>query len=703
MSNNAKFWLIFLAVVIVLFFVVPGFMKDALLLFSLPLALILFLICLPAGIESLLQKRKEKKAQEEEWSRTSRALSALEYSNFQSRGNYYNGLARVKLAEHRYSYVKNVDGRDVAIKPDSTFHKHYDPVSNKTTTIEIRHANLSNIFEEAEEFTHQSAIVNRGREAALLGKDGKYIIPFNEGFGETASSELREIGGGCLEYHKTRYDKETQEVLETIYKTINRDGITLYNGAPREQHYKDGRLIVWEGTCTMEIDPQTGKIIVPLNVYNYVFENGSVLIYTIKENLGWNVFSPITQKYLFDKPYQSIAFLDKRNLYLTSDDNNIRVFDEMGQIVTELLEDRILYVYDQRYFIGYHKIVDIEGSDVNGLYLDEIVFYYDKNETKEYLRWFKNPEPRRVPKQPPFSKNNEEKILFIQYKYNYAFYLLALEGNRTFGRNNYPYEPEYAPDTHRIVGFKAWNDDLDQWEHYSITGDLKWVEDLEQIPGLKESDVSIIQEKEESLQQIKNIEKTSCDENNRYLFFDTETTGLPQNFDAPISDLDNWPRLVQLSWIVTNAEGKELRVKDFIIRPNGFTIPEVASKVNGITTEIAVREGSILQDVLADFFSDLESINVIVGHNVEFDKKIVGAEFLRCNIGCEPLDKPTVCTMESSTDYCALPGKFGYKWPTLQELHNKLFGYSFEDAHNSLNDIKATKKCFFELKKRNII
>ena len=161
--------------------------------------------------------------------------------------------------------------------------------------------------------------------------------------------------------------------------------------------------------------------------------------------------------------------------------------------------------------------------------------------------------------------------------------------------------------------------------------------------------------------------------------------------------------MVQLSWIVTDASGKELSVKDFIIKPDGFTIPEDSSKVHGIATEIAIRDGNPLQDVLAEFVSDLETADMIVGHNVEFDKKIVGAEFLRCNIQSIALDKRTVCTMKSSTDYCALPGKYGYKWPTLQELYNKLFGKSFEDAHNSLNDIKATKECYFELKKRDII
>jgi hypothetical protein len=54
--------------------------------------------------------------------------------------------------------------------------------------------------------------------------------------------------------------------------------------------------------------------------------------------------------------------------------------------------------------------------------------------------------------------------------------------------------------------------------------------------------------------------------------------------------------------------------------------------------------------------------------------------------------------MRSTTDFCALPGYYGYKWPTLQELHKKLFGRGFEDAHDAYIDVSVTVKCFFELK-----
>ncbi len=59
--------------------------------------------------------------------------------------------------------------------------------------------------------------------------------------------------------------------------------------------------------------------------------------------------------------------------------------------------------------------------------------------------------------------------------------------------------------------------------------------------------------------------------------------------------------------------------------------------------------------------------------------------------------------MERTTNFCAIDGPYGYKWPKLSELHFKLFNTGFEEAHNAAVDIKATAKCFWELKRLNKI
>ena len=88
---------------------------------------------------------------------------------------------------------------------------------------------------------------------------------------------------------------------------------------------------------------------------------------------------------------------------------------------------------------------------------------------------------------------------------------------------------------------------------------------------------------------------------------------------------------------------------------------------------------------------------------MSFDENIVGAEFLRENISSQLFQTTRLCTMTASTDYCKLPGNYGYKWPTLQELHSILFGTNYEDAHDALEDVKICAKCFFKLKELDII
>ena len=86
-----------------------------------------------------------------------------------------------------------------------------------------------------------------------------------------------------------------------------------------------------------------------------------------------------------------------------------------------------------------------------------------------------------------------------------------------------------------------------------------------------------------------------------YLFFDTETTGLPKKWQAPVTDTDNWPRLVQIAWVLSSVDGKELAKHESIIKPEGFLIPKESSAVHGITTEIAEAEGVDLETALDQF------------------------------------------------------------------------------------------------------
>ena len=187
------------------------------------------------------------------------------------------------------------------------------------------------------------------------------------------------------------------------------------------------------------------------------------------------------------------------------------------------------------------------------------------------------------------------------------------------------------------------------------------------------------------------------------LFFDTETTGLPQNYNLPSSATENWPRLVQLSWIVTDIEGNRIKEEDHIIFPEDFKIPEAATAIHGISTDKAREEGEPVSEVLERFTEDVKRSMVVVGHNVEFDKHVVGAELIRLHLEDIMETKNSFCTMHSTVDFCAIEGYYGYKYPKLQELHTTLFGSPFKDAHNAFSDVTATEKCFRELVRRDVI
>ncbi|MAH20457.1 MAG: DNA polymerase III subunit alpha, partial [Flavobacteriaceae bacterium] len=188
-----------------------------------------------------------------------------------------------------------------------------------------------------------------------------------------------------------------------------------------------------------------------------------------------------------------------------------------------------------------------------------------------------------------------------------------------------------------------------------------------------------------------------------YLIFDTETTGLPKRWKAPVTDTDNWPRCVQIAWQLHDDQGVCLQHCDFIIRPDGFNIPYDAEKIHGISTALAATQGVPLISVLEKFNEALDKAKFVVGQNVGFDLNIMGCEYHRMQV-VTPLNSLPVldtCT-ETTASLCQLPGGRGgkFKLPTLTELHQYLFKTPFAEAHNATADVEATTRCFLELLRR---
>lgn len=190
-----------------------------------------------------------------------------------------------------------------------------------------------------------------------------------------------------------------------------------------------------------------------------------------------------------------------------------------------------------------------------------------------------------------------------------------------------------------------------------------------------------------------------------YIIFDTETTGLPRDFNAPITDSENWPRCIQIAWQLHDEMGELVEQKDFIIQPDGFDIPFDSEKIHGISTALAQKDGIPLDDALDHFLEALSKAKFVVGQNIDFDINIVGAELHRRNkdTGLINYKKLDTCT-EKTAELCKIPGGRGgkFKLPTLTELHEYLFGEAFAEAHNASADVEATTRCFLELVRREV-
>lgn len=185
-----------------------------------------------------------------------------------------------------------------------------------------------------------------------------------------------------------------------------------------------------------------------------------------------------------------------------------------------------------------------------------------------------------------------------------------------------------------------------------------------------------------------------------YLVFDTETTGLPANFSAPLTDSTNWPRLVELAWGIYGEDGQERSTGQLLVRPEGFTIPAEAVSVHGITTEQATAQGVSLGRALEQLVAAATNCHYVAAHNLEYDLAIVGAELQRLGRASFGEDKQLVCTMRMGTGVAA--GKRSSKPLKLHELHTTLFGEEMTGAHRAGADVAACARCLFALLQRGV-
>lgn len=190
----------------------------------------------------------------------------------------------------------------------------------------------------------------------------------------------------------------------------------------------------------------------------------------------------------------------------------------------------------------------------------------------------------------------------------------------------------------------------------------------------------------------------------KYLFVDLETSDKAKDLKASAYQIDYWPRIIQLAYVIADEEGNELESYNTLIKPTTWKVSPDALAIHGITGEKALKEGIEIEAALSTFQSAIEKVDVVVAHNMFFEQKVLASEYIRNHIPNTWFKKSKLCTMIKSTKHCKLPGRYGnFKWPKLGELYKHLFSEELVIAHDALVDVQTCKRCFFELKKLGVI
>lgn len=195
------------------------------------------------------------------------------------------------------------------------------------------------------------------------------------------------------------------------------------------------------------------------------------------------------------------------------------------------------------------------------------------------------------------------------------------------------------------------------------------------------------------------------------MVLDTETTGLPEKgpgFGKLYAPWDTMKykgaRLVQLAYSIYTTDGVLVREVNVYIKPSDFAIPADSTRIHGITNEFAKENGKSILMVLRDLEKDILNAYMVIGHNISFDRAILESEAWRNGMNEFAMmmqQIPWACTMRAGIAACGTD-----KWPRLGELYRVLCGGEFgckEGAHNAMEDVRATARCWLALRERGLM
>ena len=192
------------------------------------------------------------------------------------------------------------------------------------------------------------------------------------------------------------------------------------------------------------------------------------------------------------------------------------------------------------------------------------------------------------------------------------------------------------------------------------------------------------------------------------VFTDSETDGLwKTGYDEFHKDQ---PRPVQLALARYTPDGNEIFAATVIIRPLDHwpSLTEDSIGIHGIYEDVR-RSG--ISPISATSLLELAGFNdnvAIGGHNIGFDILVLRRFLFELGFNSTAdrlLEVPSIDTMHMGINVCKLPRKDSaveYKRPSLTELYKELFGDTFNGAHDALNDVRASARCYFELRKRGV-
>lgn len=183
-----------------------------------------------------------------------------------------------------------------------------------------------------------------------------------------------------------------------------------------------------------------------------------------------------------------------------------------------------------------------------------------------------------------------------------------------------------------------------------------------------------------------------------FLLFDVSANGKPRNWKAHFTDSFSWPRMIHIAWLLYDKKGNLVEEKDFLIKSHGLDIPPAVLKMHKLDLADIEEKGVDVEEALEAFKPALKQAIYGFAFNLQYNEKILQAEYYRNNITHTLGQIESFCLMRESTFYCKIPKRGGgYKWPSLQQLHQTLFNAGFDGAGNAKTDVTALSRCFNKL------